>query len=126
MAIISASTTITFRTWNVRTRFEAGETAQVAAEMRNYNLTVLRLRKTRWTGSDQWKLATGELLLYSGHGEDNAPHTHGAALMLSKTAQRALTGWAMGGTWTKDYQGHLPDKEREDQHGCHPVLCSYK
>ena len=37
MAIISTRTTITFGTWNFRMTFEAGRTAQVAAEMRNYS-----------------------------------------------------------------------------------------
>ncbi|VDO52559.1 unnamed protein product, partial [Schistosoma margrebowiei] len=36
------------------------------------------------------KAATGEMLLYSGHEEDNAPHTQGVALMLSKVARNAL------------------------------------
>nr|KAG5692145.1 hypothetical protein BaRGS_020693 [Batillaria attramentaria] len=77
--------------------FEAGKTAQVAAEMRNYNLAVLGISESRWTGSVQRRLATGELLLFSGHEEDNAPHTQGVALMLSKTAQGALIGWEAHG-----------------------------
>ena len=77
--------------------FKAGEAAQVAAEMGNYNLTALRISETRWTDSSQRRLATGEVLLYSGHEEDNAPHTQGVAPMLSKTEQRALTGWKARG-----------------------------
>ena len=64
MAIISTRTTITFRTWNARTMFEAGKAVQVAAEMRNYNLTVLGISEIRWTGSGQQRLATGEVLKY--------------------------------------------------------------
>ncbi|VDP49135.1 unnamed protein product [Schistosoma margrebowiei] len=41
----------------------------------------------------QQRLTTGELLLYFGHEEENAPHTQGVALMLSKQAQNALIGW---------------------------------
>ncbi|VDP72854.1 unnamed protein product [Schistosoma mattheei] len=33
------------------------------------------------------------MLLYSGHEEENAPHTQGVALMLSKLARNALVGW---------------------------------
>ena len=77
--------------------FEAGKTAQVAAEMRNYNLTVLRISTTRWRGSGQRRFVTGKLLLYSSHEEINAPHTQGVALILSNTAQRALTGWEAHG-----------------------------
>ena len=72
-------------------------TAQVAAEMRNYNLTILGISEKRWTGSGQQRIATGELLLYSGYEKDNAPHTQGVVLMLSKTAQTALTRWKAHG-----------------------------
>lgn len=37
------------------------------------------------------------MLLYSGHEEDNAPHTEGFALMLSQSALRALIGWEAHG-----------------------------
>ncbi|XP_073714068.1 uncharacterized protein [Misgurnus anguillicaudatus] len=88
---------INIGTWNVRTMYEAGKIAQVAAEMRGYNLTLLGISETRWTQSGQKRLITGEMLLFSGHEEENAPHTQGVALMLSKTAQRALTGWEAHG-----------------------------
>lgn len=95
--IISTRTTINIGTWNVRTMYETGKSAQVAAEMRNYNLSILGISESRWTGSGQRRLASGELLLYSGHEEDGAPHTHGVALMLSRTAQGALVGWEAHG-----------------------------
>ncbi|VDP85589.1 unnamed protein product [Schistosoma mattheei] len=37
------------------------------------------------------------MLLYSCHEEDNAPHTQGVALMLSKVARNALVGWESNG-----------------------------
>ena len=95
--IISTRTTITIGTWNVRTMFETGKTAQVAAEMRCYNLAILGISESRWTGSGQRRLATGELLLFSGHEEEDAPHTKGVALMLSRAAQGALVGWEAHG-----------------------------
>ncbi|KAK7097079.1 hypothetical protein V1264_004109 [Littorina saxatilis] len=95
--IMSTRTTTTLGTWNVRTMFETGKTAQVAAEMRNYNLSILGISKSRWTGSGQRRLVTGEMLRFSGHEEEGAPHTRGVALMLSKTAQRALIGWEAHG-----------------------------
>ena len=97
MPIISTGTTITSGTRNVKTTFEAGKTAQVAAEIRNSNLNVLGISETKYTGSGQRRLTTGEVLLFSGHEEDNAPRTQGVALVLSKTAQRALTGWETHG-----------------------------
>ncbi|VDO98291.1 unnamed protein product [Schistosoma curassoni] len=38
------------------------------------------------------------MLLYSGHEEENAPHTQGIALMLSKEARNALVGWESHGS----------------------------
>ncbi|VDP29916.1 unnamed protein product [Schistosoma curassoni] len=37
------------------------------------------------------------MLLYSGHQEDNTPHSQGAVLMLSKVARNALVGWESHG-----------------------------
>ena len=61
--------------------------------MRNYRLSILGISESRWSGSGQRRLITGELLLFSGHEQEKAPHTQGVALMLSRTAQRALIGW---------------------------------
>ena len=77
--------------------FESGKTAQVAGEMHNYNLVVLGLCETRWKQSGQLRLTTGEMVLYSGHEESNAPHTEGVALLLKKEAQKALIGWEARG-----------------------------
>jgi len=75
--------------------YETGKTAQLATEMKNYRLSILGISESRWTGSGQRRLITAELLLFSGHEKENAPHTQGVALMLSRTAQRAL----IGSTW---------------------------
>ena len=61
-----------------------------------YRLDILGISESRWTGSGQRSLATGERMLFSGHEEEDAPHTYGVALM-SKTAQRALIGWGAHG-----------------------------
>ena len=79
--------------------YETGKTAQVATEVRNYNLSILGISESRWTGSGQRRLITGELLLFSGHEQEDAPHTQGVALMLSRTGQRALIGWEGHGLW---------------------------
>lgn len=67
--------------------FQVGKTYQVAAEIKNYNLEVLGVSEARWTQSGQKRLNSGEMLLYSGHEEENAPHTEGVALILSRSAQ---------------------------------------
>uniref|UniRef100_A0A8C4XXD4 Endonuclease/exonuclease/phosphatase domain-containing protein n=1 Tax=Gopherus evgoodei TaxID=1825980 RepID=A0A8C4XXD4_9SAUR len=78
--------------------YESGKTAQVAAEMRSNNLTLLAISEIRWTQAGQRRLLTGELLLYSGHEESDAPHTQGVGFRLSKQAQRALIGWEAHGS----------------------------
>ena len=92
-----SSRNITIGSWNVRTLYQTGKTAKVAAEMRNYNLALLGVSETRWTQTGQRRLLSGEMLLFSGHEEDNAPHTEGVALMLSRSAQSALIGWEAHG-----------------------------
>ena len=49
--LLSTRKTLNIGTWNVRTMYEAGKTAQVTAEMRRFNLAVLGLCETRWTQS---------------------------------------------------------------------------
>ena len=73
--------------------FETGKTTQVSAELTRYNIAVLGLCETRWTQSGQIRLSTGETLLYSGHEEDNSPHTEGVGLMLSAEASASLIEW---------------------------------
>ena len=66
---------------------------QVVWEMKSYNNLVLGLSETKWLQSGQKKLSSGEVMLYSGHEEDSAPHTEGVAFVLSRKAQQALIGW---------------------------------
>ncbi|VDO47389.1 unnamed protein product [Schistosoma margrebowiei] len=61
-------------------------------------LEVLGISETHWTQGGQQRLTSGEFLLYSGHEEENAPHTQEVALMLSKQAQKALIGWESHGS----------------------------
>ena len=65
--------------------------------MNRYHLSILGLCETRWTQSGKRRLATGEVILYSGHEEEDAAHTEGVALMLGKEAQKALLGWEARG-----------------------------
>ncbi|VDP23550.1 unnamed protein product [Schistosoma margrebowiei] len=76
--------------------WETGRVFKIAAEMRRYNLEVLGISETHWTKVGQ-RLGSRELLLYSGHDEEDAPHTQRVAFMLSKQAQKALIGWESHG-----------------------------
>ncbi|VDO93245.1 unnamed protein product [Schistosoma margrebowiei] len=78
--------------------WENRKPSQIATEMRRYNLAVLGISETHWTQAGQQRPATGEMLLYSGHEEENAPHTQGVALMLSKVARNVLVGWESHGS----------------------------
>ncbi|VDP30557.1 unnamed protein product [Schistosoma margrebowiei] len=73
--LLTTRATIYLGTWNVRTMWDTARVFQIAAEMRRYNLEVLAISETHWTQVGQQRLASGELLLYSGHEEENAPHT---------------------------------------------------
>ena len=53
--------------------------AQIAREQRAYNITVLGLGETRSTQTGQFRLSTGEVILYSSHEEEGAHHTEGVA-----------------------------------------------
>ncbi|VDP66908.1 unnamed protein product [Schistosoma mattheei] len=77
--------------------WETGKTSQIAKEMRRYNLVVLGISETHWTQAGKQRLNTGEMLLYSGHEEEHAPHTQGVALMLFEVARNALVGWKSHG-----------------------------
>ena len=83
---------------HVRTMFEANKAAQIARERWAYNITVLGLCETRWTQSGQVRLNTGEMILYSGHEEEDAHHTEGVAFMLSHEAQNAFINWKTAGS----------------------------
>ncbi|VDO92466.1 unnamed protein product [Schistosoma margrebowiei] len=61
--------------------------------MRRYNLTVLGISEIRRTQAGQKRMNLGKMLLYSGHEEENIPHTQGVVLILPKQAKNALIGW---------------------------------
>jgi flagellum-specific peptidoglycan hydrolase FlgJ len=73
--------------------FEEGKAAQIAREMKRYRINILGLSETHWTGSGQLRLATGDIILFSGHTEVDAVHSQGVAIMLPKKSQKALVSW---------------------------------
>ena len=80
-------------TWNVRTMYQSSKAAQIAKEMHKYKIEVMGLSETRWISTGKTILATGEVVLYSGHQEEDSPHTEGAAFIMSKEASKALISW---------------------------------
>lgn len=82
--LLTPRKTTRIATWNIRTMYEAGKTVQVAQEhRRNYNISLLGLCETRWLQAGQLRITSREMMLYSGHTEEGAPHTEGVALMLA-------------------------------------------
>jgi len=90
--LLTTKSTTRIGTWNIRTLYETGKTAQVSREMHRYNLKILGLCETRWNGTGQTKLASGDTIIYSGQ-EEGQPHTHGVALLMRPEATQALLSW---------------------------------
>lgn len=86
---------------------------------------MLEISETRQIQSGLKRLISGEMILFSGHDEEDAPHTEGEALMLSRSAQKALIIWESHGPRTKQkkikvniIQRYAPtnDSDEEDKH----------
>ena len=56
--------------WNVRTLYTIGKSAQLAKEMRRYDIDILGISECRWTGYGK---VTGEYVLFSGREENLTP-----------------------------------------------------
>ncbi|VDO64327.1 unnamed protein product [Schistosoma margrebowiei] len=78
--------------------WETGRINQIAMEMWRYNSSVYGISENHWTQAGQQSLDTRKLLMYSGHEEEDAPHTQGVTLMLFKEARKALIGWESHGS----------------------------
>ena len=87
--LLTAKSKTRMRTWNIRTLYEAGKSAQVSREMHRYNLKMLGLCETHWNGTGRMRLTSGDTIIYSGH-EEGHPHVHGVALLLTPEAAQAL------------------------------------
>ena len=90
--LLTTKTKTRIGTWNIQTLYEAGKSAQVCSEMQRYNLKILGLCETRWTGTGRTRLTSGDTIFYSGY-EEGQPHMHGVALLMSPEATRALLSW---------------------------------
>ena len=77
--------------WNVRTMYETGKSAQLSREMQRNKVDILGISETHWIHSGQKRLGTGELVLPAGR--DDGIHAEGVALVLGKLAQKTLRGW---------------------------------
>ena len=91
MEVLNTKTKSRIGFWNVRTMYQTGKLAQVTAEMRRYNLHILGISESRWTGSGRVVTSTGETVLYSGREDNN--HDEGVAIILRKGVEKSLIEW---------------------------------
>ena len=63
MEVFSAKTKTRIGFWNVRTTYETGKLSQVTVEILRYNMYILGISESRWTGSDRYRTNTGETML---------------------------------------------------------------
>ena len=91
--VLSAKCKTRLGFWNVRTMYETGKLAQVTSEMRRYNLHLLGISESRWTGSGKIISEAGETVLYSGREDNN--HCEGVAIILRKgmEMEKTLIEW---------------------------------
>ena len=73
--------------------YERGKASMIAMEMRRHNISRLGIAETRWIQTGQFRLLTGELILYSGHTHNGTPHTERVGFILCRQAEKALIGW---------------------------------
>lgn len=79
--------------------YQTGKAYQTTEAMQNYNPPLLGTSETRWIQSGQNRLISDEMILYSGHEEDDASHMEVVVLILSKSAEKALLSWKAHGAW---------------------------
>ena len=80
-------------TWNVRYMYIPGKAQIIANEMKAYDISILGIAEARWNEAGKTRLASGETIIYSGDMKENAAHSEGVAIMISKEGQRTLIGW---------------------------------
>ncbi|KAK2713753.1 hypothetical protein QYM36_009588, partial [Artemia franciscana] len=81
---------LSLTTWPGRKDPMSQVETKVVNEMDNYGLDILALSEVRWTGAGSQTLKKGSTILHSGTEKKKEA---GVAIMLSKSASRALTKW---------------------------------
>ena len=104
----------------MRTMYEANDAAQITREQHAYNIMVLGLCETRWTQRGQVRLNTAEMILYSGHEEEDAHDKEGVAHKWHRVPSSAGRQQDQGSFML------IQNKEEKDQAKHHTVLCTSK
>ena len=91
MSLCTPKDNLYIGSWNVRSMYITGKTAQIEQEMDRYHLDVLGLSEVRWPMNGKVTLQSGKEVLYSGR--DDGLHQEGVGMMLSKRAKKSLIEW---------------------------------
>ena len=73
--------------------YQTGKVENITREMIKYNIDVLGITESRWTGSGDFKHLSDMRILYSGHQDEALGHHQGVAFMLTSNASKALISW---------------------------------
>ena len=91
MSLCTPKDNLYIGSWNVRSMYITGKTAQIEQEMNRYHLDVLGLSEVRWPMNGKVTLQSGKEVLYSGR--DDGLHQEGVGMILSKRAKKSLIEW---------------------------------
>ena len=72
---------------DVRTIYETGKAAQIKREMNKYNIQILGIRESRWTGNGVITTNSRNTIYYSGREDNN--HREGVAMVMTPTATKS-------------------------------------
>lgn len=70
--------------------YRGGTSAQIAREMKGYQLDILGISECRWTGAEKTRVAPAQTVIYSG---DEELYKGGVAIMISHSAVKLLIEW---------------------------------
>lgn len=103
--------------------FEAGRAAQVEKEMFQYNLDIMGVSESHWTGCGALTTGSGNNIVYSGR--DGSEHREGVAIMMTKVTRKSLIEWKsmnsrLNFSWIlfkifEDIQCDAPTNETEEK-----------
>ena len=77
--------------WNVRTMYETCKAAQIERYLNKYNIQILGISESRWTGNGITTTSSRNAIIYSGREENN--HRECVAIVMTPTAKKRLLEW---------------------------------
>ena len=75
----------------MRTMHETCKAAQIERVINKYNIQILGISESRWTGNGITTTSSRNAIIYSGREENN--HREGVAIVMTPTAKKRLLEW---------------------------------